>query len=198
MLRTPETRPMRRSALTGLRGARIPSPRILLYAGAPGLRVERSLALAAALAGEFARGRVVLATGAPGAGRSPAPARVDVVRMPALVAEAPARPLARARTRRLRERLLATLFDVFLPDLVLLAGSGTEAAAGAEAEETAEEETQLLLLRARTFGTAARSCPAHAEPAEACASSETGPTAHACEPCRRLVCSAARAALAQV
>lgn len=166
------------------RGTRIPPPRILFYASDDPALVRRDLELAEALTREFPTGSVVLATGAPDAASRPCPPRLEVVKVPGLRGDEPQRPLARERTRRLRQRVLSTLFDVFLPDLLLLDMVGPEA----------ELEARLLLQRARALRAAVLIGIGHEGPGE-CSSTEASP-ASACAPCRHRTCSAAREALA--
>jgi len=184
VIHAPETRPVMRTYLSFPRGARIPSPRILFYAGDEPCQARRDLALATTLTEEFPTGSVVLATGAVEATVMPGAPRVEIVKVPSLPEGGPTRPLARERIRRLRERLLRTLFDVFLPDLVLLDMDGPEA----------EHEAHLLLLRARALGTATLIGLRHDGPEERCASDDD---ANACRPCRHRIRSAAREALSR-
>ncbi len=169
------------------RGTRIPPPRILFYASDDPALTRRDLALARALSEEFSTGSVVLATGAPDSVSGPCPPRLEIVKVPSLRVETPLRPLARERIRRLRQRVLSTLFDVFLPDLLLLDMVGPEA----------EQEARLLLQRARVFRTATLIGIGHEGPGSECSSSGPSP-ANVCEACRHRTCSAAREALAEL
>jgi len=164
------------------RGARLPSPRILFYASDLAQLANRDMGLAQALTEEFATGNVVVATGAVEVTRGPTPPRVDVVKVPTLALPGAARPLARERVRKLRQRLLSTLFDAFRPDLLLLDMVGPEA----------ELEARMLLERARAFGSATLVGVSHEQPGEACF---PGATANACERCRSRTCVSAREAL---
>jgi predicted glycosyltransferase len=184
LLHAAQTRPVMRTYLSFPRGARIPSPRILFYAGDEPGQARRDFALATTLTEEFPTGSVVLVTGAVEATVLPGAPRVEIVKLPSLPKGVPPRPLARERIRRLRERLLRTLFDVFLPDLVLLDMDGPEA----------EHETRLLLLRARALGSATLIGVRHDGPEARCGD---GGAADACLPCRHRIRSAAREALSR-
>ncbi len=168
------------------RATRCSSPRILFYASdAPG-ELRRDLALATLLAEELPTGSVVLATSAvEGAGRPPV-SRIEVVDLPRMTPQSASLPLARARVRQLRKRRLATLFDVFQPDLVLLELSGSEA----------EIEAQVLLERARALGAASLMVVGHEPAGQAClAESEL---ATVCASCRERMRAAVRGALAEL
>ncbi len=167
------------------RGTRIPPPRILFHTSDDPALAQRALALATALTEEFATGSIVLATGAADVASMPSVARVDVVKLPGATPRVPERPLALERARRLRQRLLSTLFDVFMPDLLLLDVVGPEA----------EPEARLLLQRARVFGTATLIGAGHdGPPGEVCSSARER-MENVCEPCRSRTCSSAREAL---
>ena len=84
--------------------------------------------------------------------------------------------------RKLRQKLISTLFDSFMPDLVLLDMVGEEA----------ELEARLLLERARAFGSATLLGVSHERPGEACFE---GAEMEACERCRSRTCVSAREAL---
>lgn len=164
------------------RGSRLPSPRILFYASDLRQLANRDLALAEALTEEFDTANVVLATGSVEVTRGPAPVRIEVVKVPNMPVHGATRPLARERVRKLRQKLLSTLFDVFMPDLLLLDMVGPEA----------ELEARLLLERARAFGSATLVGVSHERPGEACFPGESGA---ACERCRLRTCGSAREAL---
>lgn len=164
------------------RGSRLPSPRILFYASDLAPLANRDLALAEALTEEFDTANVVLATGSVEVTHGPTPVRIEVVKVPTLPLPGAGRPLARERVRKLRQKLISTLFDSFIPDLVLLDMVGAEA----------ELEARLLLERARAFGSATLLGVSHERPGEACFEDRR---AQACERCRSRTCASAREAL---
>jgi predicted glycosyltransferase len=164
----------------------VPSPRILLYASDLAELAGRDVTLAEALLEELSGASLVVATGSESATRFPPRARLDIVKVPGLERETPMRPLEVERIRRLRQKLLRTLFDVFMPDLLLLDLVGPEA----------EAEARLLLARAKVFGTAALVGLSHDEPSRACGSATRG-LELACERCREKVVREARLALAE-
>jgi hypothetical protein len=127
---------------------------------------------------------VVLASGSPKVAEAPPGGRIEVVKVPSLASVPADRPLARERLRRLRLKLLSTLFDVFLPDLVVLDTSTPEA----------EPEAHLLSQRGRLFGSAVLLGIDHDE-AEGPCGPEVSPFA-LCDACRQRILGAARAALA--
>lgn len=180
-----------RSYLSFPRAARTPSPRILFYGSDERSAALRDLAVAAALTLEFPGGSLVLATGALEAPTWASPQRVEIVKLPGLTASAPSRPLARERIRRMRQRMLSTLFDVFLPDLLLIDSDGAEA----------EHEAHLLVARARALEAATLVGVAHDGPEESCHASprfrEEEP-ASACPECQHRIRRAAREALARL
>lgn len=166
------------------RGAKVPSPRVLLYASDLADLARRDVALAEALLVELPGASLVVATGSESATRFPPRAGLDIVKVPGL--EPGLRPLEAGRIRRLRQKLLRTLFDVFLPDLILLDMIGPEA----------EAEARLLLARAKVFGTAALVGLSHDDPSQACRSS-VGELEHACQTCREKLVREARMALTE-
>jgi predicted glycosyltransferase len=164
------------------RGTRLSSPRILLYSSDLPELASRDLALAHALLAELEGASLVLVTGSDNLTRFPVGAGLDIVKLPGLEHDAARRPLERERIRRLRKKLLHTLFDVFIPDLVVLDMVGPEA----------ETEARELLVRAKLLKAATLVGVCHDRPGEAC-----GPdgTVHACEHCRNKTVDGARRAL---
>ena len=140
------------------RGTKVPSPRVLLYASDLSELALRDVALAAYLSQELPGSSLVVATGSDVATRFAPRAALDVVKLPGLGGETPRRPLEIERIRRLRQKLLRTLFDVFIPDLVVLDMVGPEA----------EAEARLLLTRARVLGSGTLVGVSHDLPGEAC------------------------------
>lgn len=166
------------------RGTKVPSPRVLLYASDVADLACRDVTLAEALLSEIPGASLVVATGSDAPTRFPQRAGLDIVKVPGLEREV--RPLEAERIRRLRQKLLRTLFDVFLPDLLLLDMVGPEA----------EGEARLLLARAKVFGCAALVGLSHDDPARACRS--TLPELElACAACREKLVREARMALAE-
>jgi len=151
---------------------RLPSPRILLHTSDDPGAARRALALAIALTKEFESASLVLSTGSPELSRLPPPDRVEIVKVPGF-AGSPTRPLALERVRRLRRRLLASLFDAFLPDLVLLDPSSEEAS----------QEGRALLVRVHALEAAHLTLENPHAPGEPCQSSAEGASGEACEPC---------------
>lgn len=184
-----EPKPKRamRTYLSFPRGTRIPSPRILFTCSDEPARVRRGLAQALALIREIPGASVVLATGAEDLTRLPNRARIEVVKLPGLTPENPVRPLARERVRRLRQRLLCTLFDSFLPDLVLYERPG-----GAE-----DPECAALLVRAEALESAVLPALEHTGDALACVSEDGGPEGELCPECRVGTLHVVRRALAE-
>lgn len=164
------------------RGARTPSPRILVLAGVEGDGEQRATGLARCLAEEFPKGSVVLATGSSALAAGTVDG-LEVVKLPLLTVELPVRPLARDRARRLRGKLLATLVDVFRPDLLLVDRRGSES----------RREAEALAPRAEALGTVVLGDPGHAAEPPGCDAS----TATPCAECRAEVGSAVRFALAR-
>lgn len=164
------------------RGTRLSSPRILLYSSDLPELAARDLALARSLLAELEGASLVLVTGSESLTRFPVGAGLDIVKLPGLDHDAARRPLERERIRRLRKKLLHTLFDVFIPDLVVLDMVGPEA----------EGEARELLVRAKLLRAATLVGVCHDLPGEAC-----GPdgAVHACEHCRNKTVDGARRAL---
>lgn len=184
------------------RGTHIPSPRILLHASDHGearpvdsdpagssqdKRPRRDLALAAGVVREFPRAFLVLATGAVEATYLHDTARVEVVKLPGLTSDHPFRPLARERVRRLRQRLLDTLFDAFVPDLLLFDAGGSRPG----------QEASRLLVRAAALKTSVLPKTEHQGPLETCASGPGEARLDVCADCLRATVKAVRRALAQ-
>jgi hypothetical protein len=170
-----------RPVVSRLRAGR--SPRILFHACDLPPALHRDLALARSLLEALDSGCVLLATAANVDDPRLTP-HLEIADLPRMPAEAAARPLALARVRRLRTRRLATLFDVFQPELVLIDPSGPEA----------RTEALVLLERARAFGAASQMVSEH-EPAEETCASTDGRSA-LCERCRERNCQAVRWTLA--
>lgn len=166
------------------RGTRLSSPRILLYSSDLPELAARDLALAHALLAELEGATLVIVTGSDDLTRFPVGAGLDIVKLPGLEHGAARRPLERERIRRLRKKLLHTLFDVFIPDLVVLDMVGPEA----------EAEARELLVRAKLLRSATLVGVCHDRPGEPC-----GPdgSVHACDHCRTKTVDGARRALAE-
>lgn len=185
----PETKQKKamRTYLSFPRGTRIPSPRILFTCSDEPAQARRSLALALTLVAEFPTASVVLATGADDLSRLPNRARIEVVKLPGLTVETPARPLARERIRRLRQRLLCTLFDSFLPDLVLYERPG-----GAS-----DPECGALLVRAGALESAVLPALPHEGFGTQCVAPGDGPETELCPACGERMVRAVRQALSE-
>jgi len=140
----------------------------------------------ACLADDLPAGCVVLATSAAIAAKQPPRPRVQLVELPGDSAQSSGLPLLHARTRRMRKRRLATLFDVFQPDLVLLDPYGPEA----------EVDGRLLRERAVALGAAVLEAVRHDPPGDPCRA-DSEPAA-ACESCRERTRTATRQALAKL
>lgn len=166
-----------------LRAAGSRTPRILFYASDLPPALHRDLALARSLLEALDTGCVVLATSADVNDPRITP-HLEIADLPRLTPESSARPLALARVRRLRARRLATLFDAFRPDLVLIDPSGPKA----------PTESLVLLERARAFGIASQTVSGHEPAGEPCASADG--SAALCERCRERNCAAVRWTLA--
>ena len=164
------------------RGTRLASPRILLYSSDLPELAARDLALARHLLGELEGASLVLVTGSDQLTRFPVGEGLDIVKLPGLEHDAARRPLERERIRRLRRKLLHTLFDVFIPDLVVLDMVGPEA----------ETEARELLVRAKLLRSATLVGVCHDRPGEPC---RPDGAVHACEHCRNKTVDGARRAL---
>lgn len=116
-----------RPNLTLLNGIREARPRILFCGADRTVDALRDLALAGALAREFEAGSIVLTSGSFELLHVPVRARIQVARVPSFERVDPALALLRERVRRLRRRMFASLFDAYLPDLVLFDLAGPEA-----------------------------------------------------------------------
>lgn len=164
------------------RGARLSSPRILLYSSDLPELAKRDLALALSLLESIEDSSVVLVTGSECLTFFPVEAGLDIVKLPGLEHHAARRPLERERIRRMRRKLLHTLFDVFSPDLVVLDMVGPEA----------EGEARELLARARLLRAASLVGVCHDRPGEPCVQDGV---VQACPHCRSKTVDAARRAL---
>jgi len=180
-------RPNPRPYLSFPRGTKVPSPRLLLYASDVPDLARRDVDLACALLDELPGASVVVATGAENAARFPPRPHLDVVKVPGMEQRGSPRPLEAERIRRLRQKLLRTLFDVYLPDLVLLDMVGPEAPA----------EASLLLQRARVFGCATLVGLSHDQPGEGCEPAEQA-AGTACARCREKTVREAHGALQEL
>lgn len=164
------------------RGRRLSSPRILLLAGDLAAHLHRGVALAETLLTEFPGSSLVVASGSEEGLRLPERAHLDIVKLPGIARGNPP-PLESERVRRLRQKFLRTLFDVFLPDVVLLDRVSLEA------------EARLLSARAGVLGAAALRGVEHDEVEPECGS-ETRSGEPVCVRCSEQTVSAVRAALA--
>jgi hypothetical protein len=173
--------PSRRRA--GPRRSLLSRPRILLYACDRTDLAERDLGLAEALIQEFPSGNVLLTTGSAALTRSVPPERVEVIKVPSLPPADSPRPLLRARIERLRQRLLCTVFDGVLPDLLILDLCG----------EAAEREARMLLARAKALSIPALLGVDHGRSGESCFREASVLTV--CEACRARTRASAREAL---
>ena len=104
------------------------APRVMLYShDTYGLgHIRRARTIAMALAGEFEDASILIATGSPIVGRFDFPAGVDFVRIPGVV-KLPSGDYASdsmnldiAQTVGLRERLLRSTAEAFVPDLLIV------------------------------------------------------------------------------
>lgn len=164
------------------RGIHFPSPRILFYGSDVPALTRRDLALAFALTVEFETGNVVLTTGSNELEQWPGGPRLEVVKVPGFGTEIPLRPLARERVRRLRRRQLASLFDAYLPDLVLLDLVGPEAT----------QEARELLVRVTALESAHMVVDNPHREGELCRSTSPEDEPGACETCVHRIRAEAR------
>lgn len=166
------------------RGTRVPSPRLLLYSSDLPALARRDLALAHTLIESIEGSTLVLVTGSDALTRFPVGGPLDIVKLPTVDQSGAQRPLERERIRRLRKKLLHTLFDVFIPDLLLLDMVGPEA----------ESEARELIARARLLRASTLIGVTHDQPGEPCSEDEHP---SACAYCREKTVIAARHALAE-